>query len=349
MPLDTGPRAVVEPAPALTRPPLTWRALRVAFYVVILGLTVFAVIKAAPEIPAAMRALGDADPLFLGLALLLEVAALTVLPFPYRDGTRLIGGHASYRQARPAAMGAFALSRLLPGGGVAAGIYAAKRINEAGNDTATAALAVTVAGVMNMISLGVIVAGGAIGGIVRGRTSSQALWPALAVLAVLLAVLPVVKWALGREAVRVRLVRMIERLAGESVGLEWHAPLMRLAEHPISGTGIARIALWSTGAWILQVASLWACFMALGSNVPMSILILAFGAANLITALPHTPGGLGTVEAGMTATLVALGAAHGLETPVAVSGVLCFRVIAHWLPIAVFGVTMLRRREAVAT
>lgn len=337
-----------EPTTSTTRRgrtgrPRVWTVLRWVFYLVVVALTVVAIVAAAPEFPAAFRALGDADPLWLGAAVLTVVGSLALLALPYRGAARLMGGAATYRQAVPAALGAFALSRLLPGGGVAAGVYAAKRLVTAGNDQPTSAVSVTVAGVMNMVSLGVIVAGGAIGGIVRGRTSSMALWPALGVLAVLVAVLPLIRWALGSPKVRRRLVGVVERLAGEAARADWHEPLDRIADHPIDGRRLLDIAVWSTAAWGLQVAALWACFWALGANVPLSILILSFGAANLITALPHTPGGLGAVEAGMTATLVALG---GVETPVAVSGVLCYRIIAHWLPIGIFGVTLLRRKEA---
>jgi uncharacterized membrane protein YbhN (UPF0104 family) len=61
------------------------------------------------------------------------------------------------------------------------------------------------------------------------------------------------------------------------------------------------------------------------------VLVLGFAAANVVTALPHTPGGLGVVEASMTATYVAM----GVSVPAALIGVLCYRLLGHWLPVLV--------------
>jgi uncharacterized protein (TIRG00374 family) len=93
----------------------------------------------------------------------------------------------------------------------------------------------------------------------------------------------------------------------------------------------ARVAGWSTVNWTLQLAALWTVFVAFGLSMPVGVLIIGFGAANLATALPHTPGGLGVVEAGMTATYIAL----GVPTTTALVGVLCYRLIGHWLPVLV--------------
>lgn len=63
--------------------------------------------------------------------------------------------------------------------------------------------------------------------------------------------------------------------------------------------------------------------------MPVGVLVLGFGAANLVTALPHTPGGLGVVEVGMTTTYVAM----GVPMSTALVGVVCYRLLGHWLPV----------------
>jgi uncharacterized membrane protein YbhN (UPF0104 family) len=112
--------------------------------------------------------------------------------------------------------------------------------------------------------------------------------------------------------------------------------------------GLARVTGWSVVNWVLQLLALWIIFAAFGVAMPVGVLILGFGAAHLVTALPHTPGGLGVVEAGMTATYVAMGVPMGT----AVVGVLCYRLLGHWLPVVAalpLVLPQLRRSPQIAT
>ena len=62
-------------------------------------------------------------------------------------------------------------------------------------------------------------------------------------------------------------------------------------------------------------------------------LIVAFGLANVLAAIPITPGGLGVVEAVLTPTLVGF----GLTKDTATVGVLAYRFVQFWLPIPLGG------------
>jgi hypothetical protein len=62
-------------------------------------------------------------------------------------------------------------------------------------------------------------------------------------------------------------------------------------------------------------------------------LIVAFGLANVVAAIPITPGGLGVVEAVLTSTLVGF----GVPRATAVLGVLTYRLANFWLPIPLGG------------
>jgi hypothetical protein len=121
-----------------------------------------------------------------------------------------------------------------------------------------------------------------------------------------------------------RLLRRPEQADTVRRHLEDIAPTLA---HP---GGLTRVTGWAAFNWALQLVALWIVFAAFGVAMPVGVLILGFGAAHLVTALPHTPGGLGVVEAGMTATYVAMGVPIGT----AVVGVLCYRLIGHWLPVA---------------
>lgn len=86
---------------------------------------------------------------------------------------------------------------------------------------------------------------------------------------------------------------------------------------------------WAAANWLLDAASLWVFVAAFGHYVSPPGLIVAFGLAYVLAAIPLTPGGLGVVEAVLTATLVGFGTPRGE----AILGVVSYRLVNFWLPI----------------
>jgi uncharacterized protein (TIRG00374 family) len=66
-----------------------------------------------------------------------------------------------------------------------------------------------------------------------------------------------------------------------------------------------------------------------GSTPRPSLVLLAFCAAQLLAQVPITPGGLGFVEAGLTATLTLAGVSPGD----AVLATFAYRLLTYWLPL----------------
>jgi uncharacterized membrane protein YbhN (UPF0104 family) len=87
--------------------------------------------------------------------------------------------------------------------------------------------------------------------------------------------------------------------------------------------------------WALDIAALWACLRAFGSSVGAPELLMAYLAGHAFNILP-VPGGVGPVEGGTIAALVAFGEPADL----ALVGVLSYQLISVWLP-AVAGVVAL--------
>lgn len=91
------------------------------------------------------------------------------------------------------------------------------------------------------------------------------------------------------------------------------------------------LALWG-GALafpLLQASVLVTVGHALGLDVPVGHMALAYLAATVAVALVPTPGGIGSVEAALVVTLVAAGGAPAVATAV----VLAFRILTVWLPL----------------
>jgi uncharacterized protein (TIRG00374 family) len=100
---------------------------------------------------------------------------------------------------------------------------------------------------------------------------------------------------------------------------------------------LARAVGWAAANWLLDAASLFVFLGAFGKWVNPDGLLVAYGLANILAAIPLTPGGLGVIEATLTTTLV------GFDTTrvVAILGVVAYRLVNFWLPIPLGGIAYL--------
>ena len=117
------------------------------------------------------------------------------------------------------------------------------------------------------------------------------------------------------------------------------ARLRDLRTHPAL---VMRAVGWATANWLLSAASLWVFVAAFGHHVSFDGLLVAFCLANVLAAIPVTPGGLGIIEGVLTPTLVGFGTPAGL----AALGVVSWRLVNFWLPIPAGGVAYLSLRLA---
>lgn len=81
--------------------------------------------------------------------------------------------------------------------------------------------------------------------------------------------------------------------------------------------------------WLLDAAALWVFLSAFGHTPHVVGLLVAYGLAYVIGAIPVTPGGLGVIEAVLIPTLVGF----GTPASVAAVGVVAYRLVNFWLPI----------------
>ena len=118
--------------------------------------------------------------------------------------------------------------------------------------------------------------------------------------------------------------------------------LLEVAQQP------RKLALGIGGALLLSLSyilCLAACVAAFGRSVPLASIAVVYLTGSAIGSILPTPGGLGGVEAALTAGLTAA----GLPGAVAVSAVLLFRLLTFWLPVP-FGwaaMSYLEREQAL--
>jgi uncharacterized protein (TIRG00374 family) len=80
---------------------------------------------------------------------------------------------------------------------------------------------------------------------------------------------------------------------------------------------------------MFDYAALVVALTALGAHARPSEVMMAYAVAQALALIPLTPGGLGFVDAGLTALLVLI----GVTADQAVVGTLLYRLMAFWLPI----------------
>jgi glycosyltransferase 2 family protein len=102
--------------------------------------------------------------------------------------------------------------------------------------------------------------------------------------------------------------------------------LLEVAQHP------RKLAEGFGGTLLLSLAyilCLSACVAAFGRSVPIAKIGFVYLTGSAIGSIIPTPGGLGAVEAALTAGLTAA----GVPGAVAVSAVLLFRLLTFWVPV----------------
>ena len=101
-----------------------------------------------------------------------------------------------------------------------------------------------------------------------------------------------------------------------------------------------KLGMWAALNWLLDAAALWVFLRAFGGSLSIDGLIVAFGLANVLAAIPITPGGLGIVEGIYVPVL----GGFGLPRATVVVGVVSYRIAQYWLPILIGGVAYLSLR-----
>jgi uncharacterized protein (TIRG00374 family) len=149
--------------------------------------------------------------------------------------------------------------------------------------------------------------------------------------------------------------RRIQKFAG---GYRRTRYLTRVAKGPATVASGVRTAIFyvrsprrgalavggAVGFWAANIGVLWASFEAFGGDVPFAVLVQGFFFGMAANLIPSPAGGVGSVDAGMIAAFVLFGVDEATVFP----AVLCYRVIAFWLPIPPGIVAFFQLRTTVA-
>ncbi len=298
-----------------------------------------------PQLAGARKAvhlLGTVEIPYLVAGVLLEIAALLA----YARLTRAVlpPGSPSFFTLLRIDLSTLSVSHILPGG-TAAGTGLGYRLLTEENVRGTdAAFAVSTQGIGSALVLNVILWLALV--IIVPLRGFNPLYGTAAIVGVLLlASFAFLVYFLTRgEEHATRILRAIARrvplLTEDAVTRTFHSLADRLRELGSDRKLLLRAGGWAAANWLLDAASLWVFLGAFGHFISPIALLVCYSLANVLAALPITPGGLGVVEGVLIPTL----AGFGLPRGVAILGVISYRLVNFWLPIPVGGLAYLSLR-----
>ncbi|HEU5301220.1 MAG TPA: lysylphosphatidylglycerol synthase transmembrane domain-containing protein [Acidimicrobiia bacterium] len=231
-----------------------------------------------------------------------------------------------------------AFNRITPGGGATGTVLQARMLADAGFDAAKAGTAVTAQSILitaAVVTLPVFAIPAILLGTAVPSDLESGMWiggvvfiTMLVIGALLLATRRPVD-AMGRGIQRIANVFRVKRPKIEGLGerllVERDELRRSMGSRWLEAVGA------SIGRWAFEYFALLVILFAIGARPDIWLVLLAFVAASVLAMIPFSPGGLGFVEAGLTATL----AVSGISAGEALLATLVFRLVSFWLPIPV--------------
>ena len=318
-------------APSAGRWYRIWRVSRYILGLAAVGVAAWVVSGKTDELSGASTYLDHLRWWWVAVAIGAEAVSYLALASLQRRLLRAGGVRVPMRAMTGIALAGNAIQNSLPGGVVFYSAYNYRQYRRFGADEVLAGWTLVALNVVTFVTLSVIAAVG----LALALSAGNAYDLVEVILGiVIVAGLIVVAWA---ERVRVlehitSLVRLSQRIfrhpspdrkAADVV----HGWLDRIGAITPSRRNWARALAMGFGNWIADCACLVLAFMSVGAGVPWRGLLLAYGAGQLATALPITPGGLGVVEGSITVALVTFGGGQAST----VAAVLIYRLISFWL------------------
>jgi len=228
-----------------------------------------------------------------------------------------------------------ALAKVAPGGGAMGSALQYRMLVQAGLPPAATVSALTA---VNLLVFGVVLALPvlAIPALLRGAVDRTLLETAVIGLVIFFVASAVGAVLLSTDGPLAWVGRVIQR--GRNRLRRGAEPLHRLPERLLRerdrilatlGPRWKRALAATVGRWTFDYLTLLAALAAIGSHPRPALVLLAFCGAQVLAQIPVTPGGLGFVEAGLTAML----ALAGVNAGDAVLATFAYRLFSYWMPL----------------
>jgi uncharacterized membrane protein YbhN (UPF0104 family) len=335
--------AALELEEGARRSPPRHKIVRTAIWLGLTGISLYVVAPSLVEVLGSWKQIRELHPLWLPAMAVLQLGALGCLWVLQR----LALGRPPWSAVVTSQLAGNAMSKVAPGGGAVGAALQYRMLVERGipaTRTVGALTAVNLLTFAALLAMPVL----AIPAVLRGSVSRTLVETAAIGAAVFVALAAAGAAALiwdgpllwvGRTVQRAR--NALRRGSPPMDGLP--ARLLRERDRILGvfGPHWKRALAATAGRWAFDYATLLAALAAVGSHPRPVLVLLAFCAAQLLSQIPVTPGGLGFVEAGLTAMLALAGVTAGD----AVIATFAYRLFSYWLMLPAGAVAYLVHRR----
>jgi uncharacterized protein (TIRG00374 family) len=290
--------------------------------------------------------LRHARPAFVAAAIVAQAVSLACYALLYRRVLASLGARLRFRLAAEVTLSTFLISHVTPFGSATGTLLNVSTLEAEGIAASTTGEAI---GLTSLVSAVALIALFGTGLVATAGRHVSATYLRIAGIALVLVVL-VLAIAFGVGAHPGIAERAVRRAAGWARHLRPSIDPEKAAQTSKRLVVLARSALtwraflesygFASADLLFDLLSLDLMFLAFRYQPGFGPLAVAYGAANIASAIPITPGGLGVIEV----TLVAITAGFGAPRATAVIAVLGYRVVNYWLPLLPGAVAYLRLR-----
>ena len=282
----------------------------------------------------AIDTVSEVNPLLLVAGFALQLLSLMCYSLLTRATLGTAGRRLSLSRIFRIQLSTKALSNIVPGGNAASSALGYRLLTLSGISGPDAGFALATAGIGSAVVLNIIFWTGLTMSIpFRGVNEGYAL-AALAGIIILGLAAGLVVGVMDGSGRAERVVRWFARkvrLDEDRFAAVLHQLAERLEELASDRQLLWRVVFWATANWLLDAASLWVFLRAYGVTLPVDALLVAFGLANVLAAIPILPGGLGVVEATYLTALVGFGVPRRVAAP----AIATYRSAQYLMPIAI--------------
>jgi putative heme transporter len=316
-----------------------WRVPAQLRYAIALGVLYFILVYVVfPQVAKTrhdVHLLAEVNVVSLAIAVLLEAAAL--LAYAALSRTVLAPDGPRFNVQLRINMSSLALSHVVPGGTAPAGALGYRLLTDEGVSGSVAAFGLAAQGIGSAVVLNLLLWSALVVSIPLSGYNRLYGFAALAGVFLLLAffgtVVLVTRGQRHADAWLRRVAAHVPFTTPDGVSRMLQHVADRITLLQTNRRLLSGVIGWAAANWLLDAASLWVFLWAFGHFMSPIDLLVAYGLANVLAAIPVTPAGLGVIETVLISTLV------GFRVPPAIAaiGVLSWRLINFWLPIPIGG------------
>jgi uncharacterized protein (TIRG00374 family) len=312
------------------------RLIQTAIAVILLLVAIYVLVPRLFDLQDAMDKIGEGNPVWIGVGVLFCVGMFAAYVALFRGVVGQDVVHLNWRESYQITLAGLAATRLFSAGGAGGILLTYWALRKAGMERRqsvcrmVAFLVVLYSVYMAaLVIFGVLLRTHVLSGEapLSGTVIPAALAAAALIVGLLITLVPDDFERRIERHTSGRFGKFAKRLATvPATFAEGTRTAIHFVRHPRSGVMAFGGAI---GFWGANIAILWASFHAFHVSVPLGVVIQGFFLGMLANLIPFAPGGVGAVDAGMIGAFVLF----GVPSAEVFAAVLCYRVIAFWLPI----------------